>query len=162
MALFTMASGKYLRRLMEILTILGLSFVGAVFWVLSTEGLAMYYGALGWHPALVGLLCSIGQNANYVVLYFGGKTLIERWTWLREKVGIVEDRYHSWLRQGYLITTFIASLVGLPPVVAMVALAPGFHIRLPVLLTVTLVGRFIRFTVLALSGEALLAWWAAL
>ncbi len=148
---------------MEILSIIGLSFVGAVFWVISTEGLAMYYGgALGWHPVWIGLLCSLGQNANYVCFYFGGKTLVERWRWLAAKVAFVEKRYHHSLQKGYLITTGFSAVFGVPPVIAMAALASGFHIRLQHFLAVSLAGRWLRFTILAWSGDAIISWWQGL
>jgi membrane protein YqaA with SNARE-associated domain len=147
---------------MAFFTLLGISFVGSVVWLLNAEATAAYYGAdMGWHPVAVGLTCATGQVVMYVILYFGGAKLVERWRWLAAKVQRAEERYGDRLHKAYVPTTLVAALFGIPPVLAMVSLAAGFHIRLRTIVAVTFVGRFVRFTFLAAVGQMLFVWWAS-
>lgn len=132
-----------------------LSVVGAVFWVISTEGLAITYGTQGWNPLLVALLCAGGQNSCYVLVYFGGRELIDSWQRLADAVEKVHDKYGAKLDTGFAWLTAAGSMFGIPPAVGMVALAPGFGLRLPQLLAITFPLRFIRFTILAWAGDSI-------
>lgn len=145
---------------MALLALLGISFVGSVIWVVNTEASAIYYGGeLGYSPWLVGAVCAVGQCTAYVFFYYGGEKLIGRWRWLAGKVAKVRARFDpARVGKGYLITTFVAAIVGLPPAVGMVALASGFGVQLRALLPIAFVGRYIRFTVLAFAGEGIKAW----
>ncbi len=64
--------------------------------------------------------------------------------------------------KGYVYLSIVGALTGMPPIAAMVVLAPGFHLRLRNVLMITIPCRFIRFTVLAWAGERIFAWWATL
>ena len=146
--------------MLSVLTLFALSFVGSVVWINPTEGWAMYYGGtLGWNPIAVGLTCTLGQNTMYVLLYFGGERLILRWHWLGRKVERVYRRWSHFFGRGYLPLTAVGGVLGIPPVVAMVALASGFGFRLWSVLSVTLAARFTRFWILAQFGDALFKWW---
>ena len=148
---------------MDFLSLIGLSFVGAIFWVLNVETAAVYYGGeLGWHPLAVGLTAAFGQNLNYIFLYKGGDALIHRWTWLGIKVEATKQRFSKQLDTSYLWLTAVAALFGIPPLVAMVALASGFNKSLRAILLVTFPIRTLRFTILAIFGESIFAWWNAI
>ena len=148
---------------MEALLLIGYSVIGAIFWVINVESLAILYGATrGWNPLLVGVLLATGQNITYVALYFGGDQLIHRWDWLGTRVKKVFDRFGDNLRQRFLGVTALAGLTGLPPAVAMPALAPGAGVKLISVISVTFTTRVIRFTILAWFGEAIYSWWNAL
>jgi hypothetical protein len=145
---------------MDFLSLLGISFVGAIFWLLNVEAAAIYYGGeLAWHPLAVGLTAALGQNLNYIFLYKGGDALIHRWKWLGRKVENTRERFSKQMNSGYLWLTAVAALFGIPPVVAMVALASGFNKSLKSILLITYPVRVIRFTILAHFGESLFAWW---
>jgi membrane protein YqaA with SNARE-associated domain len=148
--------------MLELISLFLSSIIGAVFWVVSTEGLATTFGAVGWHPLTVGLVCSLGQNVTYVMIYLGGERLIERWEWLQTRIDRVRKRLGERLERSYLALTVIGGLTGLPPIVAMVALAPSMQVRLRTVLTITLPARFLRFTTLAYAGEKILAMWTSL
>ncbi len=148
--------------MLELISLFVTSIIGAVFWVISTEVQASAYGAMGWNPLLVGLVCSAGQNVTYVVLYLGGERLMGRWSWLATRVHRVREQHGERLRRSYLAMTIVGGLTGIPPIVAMVALAPGFNVRLRTVLAITLPARFIRFTILAVAGSEILAWWGSL
>lgn len=145
---------------MQVASLVVVAFIGSVLWVVSPEAAAVYYGSeLGWNPVLVGLTCACGQIGMYVLLYHGGEVLVARWRWLHDKVIAVRLRYQRRLERGYLLMTFTGSMTGIPPILALVVLAPGFGVPQRHLLPVTFAGRMVRFTVLAFAGEALLAWW---
>lgn len=135
---------------------IGAGVVGSVFPVISTEATAVFYGTEGgWHPLLVGLFCALGQCTTYVALYFGGEKLVMRWNWLARQVHKVRGRFGDRLEGGYLGFAFVGSIVGLPPMNGMMALAAGFNVRLLHIWPISFVGRLIRFTVLAAVGGSL-------
>lgn len=148
---------------MDFLWLIGVSFVGAIFWILNVETAAIYYGGeLAWHPLAVGLTAAVGQNLNYIFLYKGGDVLIHRWGWLGKKVEATKKRFRKKLETRYLWLTAVAALIGIPPLVAMVALASGFNKSLRAILLVTFPIRTLRFTILAIFGESIFAWWNAI
>ena len=141
----------------HLLTLFGISFVGSVFWVMNAEMAAVYYaGELGYSPALVGSICASGQTMMYILLYYGGGWLATRWRWLRRKVERVRQKYGKKLETRYLYLSFLAGIFGVPPVLAMAVLAPGFGVRGPSFFGVLFAGRTIRFTLLAWMGKPLL------
>ena len=147
------------RPTMEVLAMLGSGLVGSVFWVVSTEATAIYYGTEAhWHPLLVGLLCATGQCLTYTLLYLVGEPLVARWSWLQQKVAHARKRFERRLQTAYLTLTGFASVIGLPPMLAMAILGRSFDIRISRLLPVAFVGRTTRFTLLALIGDGLTAW----
>jgi membrane protein YqaA with SNARE-associated domain len=149
--------------ILQSLSLLGVAFVGTVFWVVSPEAAAIYYGAeLGWNPLLVGATIAVGQIGMYAILYHGGEVMVQRWRWLHGKVMATRTRFLHHMERNYLILAGVGSTTGIPPIVALMALASGFGIPARAMLPVTIVGRTIRFTTLAAAGELLLAWWRAL
>ncbi|MFT5432115.1 MAG: hypothetical protein ACI9OJ_002813 [Myxococcota bacterium] len=144
------------------LSIVGLAVIGSVFWVISTEAMAILYGSQGWNPFYVGALCALGQNIAYVGIYFGGEQLLDRWKLLAKQVRKLRDKLGDGVRRGFLITTGFSHVVGFPPAPATVALAPGFSVRPMTLFPLTFTARWVRFTVLAFAGEPLVAWWNTL
>lgn len=141
---------------MEIAALVGISFVGTVFWIVNAEASAIYYGsALGFAPLLVGLACASGQTAMYVVLYAGGERLT-RWHWYGSRIERVRERWRPQLERWFLPCAGLAAVLGFPPALAMPALAPGFAVSLVRVLPVLFAGRLLRFTGLAAAGA-----WAA-
>lgn len=141
---------------------MGLAAVGSVFWIVSTEAMAIYYGGMGWNPLVVGALCSCGQNVTYVGIYLGGEQLFDRWKKLAAQVAKLRAKLGHGARRGFLITTGVSHLTGVPPAVATVALAPGFSVGPATLFPLTLILRFVRFSILASFGEHLVAWWESM
>lgn len=138
------------------------SVVGSVIWLISTEAQAMVYGAAGWNPILIGAVCSAGQNVTYVFLYYGGDRLLHSWPWFARGVQRVYIKWGHKLKRAFIPMSTVGALSGMPPIAAMVALAPSFQIPLRTVLAITLPCRFIRFTLLAWLGEGLIQWWNAL
>ena len=135
------------------LVLAGVAFVGSVFWVVSPEAAAVYYGAQGHNPLLLGVLCAAPQMIIYAILYFGGEVLVARWGWLHRQVVRTRERFGHRLEGGYLGLTVVGAMSGIPPILAMVSLAGGFEVRAHHVLPVTFVGRMVRFTSLAALGS---------
>ncbi|RME70726.1 MAG: hypothetical protein D6776_11255 [Planctomycetota bacterium] len=144
---------------LEALTLLGIGFIGTLVWVVSTEAAAIYYGVtLGWPALLVGGIAALGQCAMYALLFLFGERLLRRWRWLALQVRRAQRRWGPRLEVGYLGTSAVASVFGLPPALAPPVLAPSFEVPLVRLLPVMFAGRCVRFTVLALAGSTVAAW----
>jgi membrane protein YqaA with SNARE-associated domain len=149
--------------LLSVLSLAGVAFVGSVFWVVSTEAAAIYYGGpRGWSAPAVGAVCAAAQTAMYLLLYFFGDWALARWAWLQRRVERTRERHASRLETSYLAVTAVAALTGAPPVLAMVSLASSFGVTWRHVLPTACLGRFVRFTTLAWAGDSLLAWWSTL
>lgn len=146
--------------MLEVLSLAVVGFIGSVFWVLSPEAAAIYYGSeLGWSPLMVGGVIACAQLPMYGLLYSFGGLVLRRWRWLARQVDRTRGRYQSHLERNYLLLTLAGATTGIPPIIALAVLASGFDVPLRRLLPVAAVGRVIRFSVLALAGEAILTWW---
>lgn len=139
----------------DALLLLAVSFVGQIVWILSPEAMAILYGRQ-ISPPLVGLLCATGQLPMHLLLYAGGARILPRLPFMARTIERTRTRLSASARP-YLATTFVSAIIGLPPIVAMTALAAGFGIGPRRLLAVTYAGRLIRFTTLAAGGASLVA-----
>lgn len=143
---------------MDFLSLIGISFVSSIVWVVNVEAATVYYGSeLGWHPLTVGLTAALGQNLSYILFYRGGAGLAQRWNWLGKKVDQTRRRFQKKLDSSYLWLTAAAALTGIPPAIAMVTLASGFNIPLRSVLLITYPIRAVRFTLFALLGGQIFA-----
>ena len=121
--------------------------------MVSPEVSAVYYGAeLGWHPLAVGAVVAAGQGPMYVLLYLGGERWVLRWKRLARMVARTRDRHAAHLERNYMALTAVAAMLGVPPVIAMCAMAAAFDVRLARLLPVVVACRVLRFTLLASGG----------
>lgn len=146
--------------MLELASLVVVGLVGTVIWVLNPEAAAILYGSeLGWSPLLVGLVLGGCQALMYALIYGFGELLMRRWAWLARKVEATRTRYRSHLNRNYLLLSFSGAITGVPPIIALSVLAGGFKVPRRTFIPIALVGRVIRFTVLAAVGGALLAWW---
>ena len=137
----------------QALTLFGIGAVGTVFWVVSPEVSAVYYGKeLGWPSLAVGGLIATAQAPVYLGIFLGGDRLVGRWRWLATKVERTRTRFERHLHSRYLGLTLVAAILGVPPVLAMCALAGPFGVKARHLMPVVVFGRLIRFTTLAGTG----------
>ena len=145
--------------LVEAAGLFGLAFVTAIAGVLPLWATCVYYTArLGWSPALVGTIAAAGQCVGYVVLYTAGTSLMRLWPRLARKVDAAREQTLHRLSAGFLPTTGCAAVFGVPPMVAVAAIAPAFELGLLPLVGVAFGGRFLRFTVAAGAGGSLTTW----
>ena len=145
--------------LTEAASLFGLAFVAAIAGILPLWATCIYYTArLGWSPALVGTVAATGQCAGYVVLYTAGTSLMRVWPRLARKVEAARETTLARMNSGFLPTTLCAAVLGVPPMLAIAAIAPAFEVGLIPLVGVAFPGRFIRFAVAAGAGGTLTAW----
>jgi hypothetical protein len=147
--------------MVELLGLAAIAAVGQIAWFVSAEAASiLYVRQLGWHPVAVGAVCAGSQVAVHALLYAGGTGLVSRWGRLHRAVERTRERFRSHLEERYLAFSFLAAVVGIPPVMAMAALAGGFGVPARRLLPVTGAGRMVRFTAIAFAGVGLpgLAW----
>ena len=145
--------------LVEAASLFGLALVAAMAGILPVWATCIYYTAqLGWSPVLVGVVAATGQCVGYVVLYTAGTGLMAVWPRLARKVEAAREQTLHRLRAGFLPTTACAAVFGVPPMVAVAAIAPAFEIGLLPLVGVAFPGRFIRFAVAAGAGGTLATW----
>jgi membrane protein YqaA with SNARE-associated domain len=142
---------------MEELGLYGLAILGTLFWVVNVEALAVLYAGLGWHPLLVALVCAFGQCTAHVVLYLAGARLAHRWSRLDRVVERARARLDGHASGTYLGVAATAGLLGVPPLVAIVVLAPSFGVRLLHLLPIAFATRTVRFGALAVLSQGGLA-----
>lgn len=145
---------------MEVLGLFGICLVGTLVPLVSPEASAVLYGKeLGWPPLAVGVVSAAGQSVVYLVMYVAGERVLAKWKKLAAVVDRTRLRYHTHMRRRFGLVSFLAATVGLPPAIAMAALAPGFGISLHLVLSILFVGRVLRFGLLAAGGGWLNQWW---
>lgn len=145
---------------MESLLLIGIGFVGTIFWVVSTELTAAMAGSKGMNPLLVGLLCGIGQGLMHLLLYLGGEGLVLKWAWLGRAVVRTRERFGDRLEGNFLVFAAVGSLLGIPPVIALSLMAYGLGVRMTHHLPIVFLGRTARFAILAAGGSALLPYFS--
>lgn len=145
--------------LLQAASLFGLAFVAAIAGILPLWATCIYYTAqLGWSPAWVGMVAATGQCAGYVVLYTAGTGMMRAWPRLARRVDAARETTLHRLSAGFLPTTLSAAILGVPPMLAIAAIAPAFEVGLLPLVGVAFPGRFIRFAVAAGAGGTLTAW----
>tara|TARA_B100000579_G_scaffold281547_1_gene233096 strand:- start:404 stop:907 length:504 start_codon:yes stop_codon:yes gene_type:complete len=148
--------------ILEALSLVGICFIGTIVWVFSPEATAVLYGSQERMPALVvGALCTLGQCSMFALLYFLGGELTERWSWMKKNVDKTKTRFADQLERSFLTMSVSAGVIGIPPAIAISALAKGFGLRLLPFLSCIAIGRFGRFTLLAAGGEEAMKYFAA-
>jgi membrane protein YqaA with SNARE-associated domain len=140
----------------ELLSLIGVSFIGAIVAIGMAEASAVYAGTtLGWNPLLVGLICASSQCAMHFLVYRFGDWLVARWAWLKNVTERTRERLEDKAVSSFLGLSALGAVIGTPPILAMLVIAPGFRIPLAPLLTVAFGGRFIRYSLCAWLGERL-------
>lgn len=141
---------------MEALLLIGIGFVGTLFWPVSTEAAAVVSGSRGMSPVWVGVLCGLGQGIVHILLYLGGEGLVLRWAWLGRAVTRTRERFGGHLERNFLVLAAVGAVLGIPPVIALSLMAYGLGVRMTHHLPIVFLGRMVRFTILAAGGGALL------
>ncbi len=118
-----------------------------IIFVINSEGWAAFVGLTGARPwAGVALALALGQTVCFSALYFGGHKLVARLPKVQRRLERFDaERY----RPLVYVWISLAALIGLPPMIAMSALASGLGVSFPALFGLALAGRFARFSLLA-------------
>lgn len=151
---------------------LGVCLISALAPVVNAEiylvGLVTQQPQLAWW--LVGLTAAVGQLAGKLVFYYAGRGSLRLPARLRRKPDPARrgrwsarlDRLQETCRDrpvstaGVLVT---AAGVGLPPFAATSFVAGVARIPLGMFVVTGLVGRFVRFSAIAVSPGLLSTWW---
>lgn len=151
---------------------LGVCLLSALVPVVNAEfylvGLVTQQPQLAWW--LVGLTAAVGQMAGKLVFYYAGRGSLRLPARLQRKSDPARrgrwsdrlDRFQETCRvrpvwtAGVLVT---AAGVGLPPFAATSFVAGAAHIPVGTFVVTGLVGRFVRFSAIAVSPGLLSTWW---
>ncbi len=118
----------------------------------------------GAAPVLVGLAAAVGQTAGKAVVFLAARGLV-RWSFVRRLIDRprpVKPPSAFRRRMTALIALLdqprwsvallsVSAVAGIPPLIATTVYAARTPMRLPVFAAVTLLGRSVRFVVLALA-----------
>ena len=119
------------------------------FWIPgSTEVLCAAVGRRGLSPVAVGLAGAAGQSVLFVLLFLFGSRASSRWPALRRRVDSIAMQRRKLVDRGSLAMTMSAAAIGVPPTVPLFTLAPSLHMRLPPMLCLVFLFRFVRFSVI--------------
>jgi membrane protein YqaA with SNARE-associated domain len=104
-----------------------------------------------WPAIALGLLVAIGQMIAKVILWkmASGATEAGKDTRLGRKIAQARTKIEKW-REKPLAITFISALTGLPPFYIVTLLAAALGVRFRTFLILGIIGRVIRFVVIAL------------
>ncbi|RZS34736.1 membrane protein YqaA with SNARE-associated domain [Herbihabitans rhizosphaerae] len=163
---------------------LGVAFGSALLPLISVEVfvVALVAREPGIPILLIAAVVAVGQVAGKLLYYLAARGDLhlpafmhrkhadekppsarrERWRArtkrLRAKVEALTERCHR--HPGWMVGTYgVSAVVGLPPYMATVVLAGLVRMSLAAFLSAGLIGRFVRFTVLAASPALLTGWW---
>ena len=115
----------------------------------------------GAAPVLVGVAAAVGQTGGKVVVFLASRGLV-RWSFVRRMID--RERPPSPIRRRMAalvalldrprwsaVMLLLSAVTGIPPLIATTVYAARTPMRLPVFALLTLVGRTVRFVVLALT-----------
>ena len=160
---------------------LGVAFGSALLPLISIEiflvGLASQQPHIPW--LILGAVVAVGQVAGKLLYYFAAKGSLRLPAFLHRKQPAIETpRRERWRRRTkrirmwvetlrekchrhphWMVGTYgLSSVLGLPPFMATSVLAGMVRMKLSAFLSAGLVGRFIRFSVVAASPALFASW----
>lgn len=137
------------------LTLFGVFSLSGIFWFVSAEGFSVAAGVTG-DPRFDGcslpLLLAASQCVGLTLVYAGGQGLLAWSTKLKARVDKLDMEK---LEAAAVSTLFCAAVTGLPPLLAIAAVAGSVKLRVTTFLVVTFSGRFVRFALLYHFGSAI-------
>jgi membrane protein YqaA with SNARE-associated domain len=136
-----------------LLTVLAVSFVSALVPLVNVEAFLAWVASLDGVPmVLCAAVASVGQVTGKLIWYFAGMRTVEI-GWVQRRIAKYhrEETLAKWQKQtqgrpvaaGALV--FSAAFIGLPPYLAVAAVAGLLGVGLRLFLVTGLVGRFLRF-----------------
>jgi membrane protein YqaA with SNARE-associated domain len=136
-----------------LLTVLAVSFVSALFPLVNAEAFLAWVASLDDVPlVLCAAVAAVGQVAGKLIWYYAGLRTVES-EWMRRKLAKSkrEQTLATWQARthdrpwaaGLLV--FAAAFVGLPPYLAVAAIAGLLGVGVRLFVVTGVVGRFLRF-----------------
>lgn len=115
--------------------------------VINAEAWVVVHATRGQaDPLLLGLCAALGQTLGYTSVYFFAARIVRRWRRLRERVDAFDARRFT---ASAMLTLIGGSTISAPPYVVVAASAGLVKYSLPRFVLVTLLGRSLRFVLLA-------------
>ncbi|MBI5495431.1 MAG: hypothetical protein HY904_10440 [Deltaproteobacteria bacterium] len=131
---------------------------GPLLWALSTEAIVVYQVHAGLDPLGLAASAALGQVGTFLILYALGEKGLRRIRWFDERLNRLDDRARERMRRSTTGALVSGGLVGLPPVIAMAPFCGTvFYPRLR-MSAIVFITRMVRFSVLTLGGQQVLAW----
>ena len=136
-----------------LLTVLAVSFVSALFPLVNAEAFLAWVATRdSVSLALAAAVAAVGQVAGKLIWYYAGLRTVES-EWMRRKLAKSkrEQTLATWQARthdrpwaaGLLV--FVAAFVGLPPYLAVAAIAGLLGVGVRLFVVTGVVGRFLRF-----------------
>ncbi len=159
---------------------MGVAFGSALLPLISVEifliGLVTQEPDIPW--LLLGAVIAVGQVAGKLIYYFAAKGQLHLPKFMKRKPGVPSPRRDRWAMRTkrlrmwvealterchrhphWMLGTYsVSSVVGVPPFMATSVLAGLVRMKLGAFLSAGLLGRFIRFSVLAASPAIFAGW----
>lgn len=148
-------------------SILGLAFVSALVPVVNIEAiLAVAVTQTSASAWLLAVAAGVGQMAGKLLWYWGG-TNVDRAPWISQylakpKAQAALERWHARMEGRPYLTAAIllaSASFGFPPFAVMSVLAGALKVPLPVFVVTGLLGRTLRFYVVATGADHAMDWW---
>ena len=136
-----------------LLTVLAVSFVSALVPLVNAEAFLAWVASLDGVPlVLCAAVASIGQVTGKLIWYYAGMHTVDI-GWVQRRMAKAQRRatLEKWQQQtqGRPVATgvllFSAAFLGLPPYLAVAAVAGLLGVGLRMFVVIGLVGRFLRF-----------------
>ena len=136
-----------------LLTVFAVSFVSALVPLVNAEAFLAWVASLDGAPlVLCAAIAAVGQVAGKLIWYYAGMRTVEvGWVQRRLEKARREETLEKWRAQtqGRPVATttlvFSAAFVGLPPYLAVAAVAGLLGVGVKLFIVTGLVGRFLRF-----------------
>jgi membrane protein YqaA with SNARE-associated domain len=159
---------------------MGVAFGSALIPLISVEifliGLVTQQPDIPW--LLLGAVIAVGQVAGKLVYYYAARGSLHLPAFMKRKPGVPSPRRDRWAMRTkrlrmwvetiterchrhphWMLGTYsVSSVVGVPPFMATSVLAGLVRMKLGTFLSAGLLGRFIRFSVLAASPAIVAGW----
>lgn len=121
-----------------------------------SEAWAVFIGLVGQrHWLLVAFTLAVGQTIGFTLMYIFGERLLPR---IRKLDQAAKKLNRERIKAHAPWVLALGAVTGVPPHLAMCALAPVLRIPYALLLPITFLGRMVRFGVLAGVPQAFSGW----
>ena len=112
------------------------------------EALAVFCGLSQAHLSWwgVGLALALGQTTGFLLLHLFGDVFLARFEWVKRKLGGFDSTKYQGIKWK---VTLSAAIFGLPPLNVLAAAGPLYEARRLLFVTLVLLGRVLRFLILA-------------
>lgn len=131
---------------------------GPLLWVINTETILVVQVQQGQWPVLLAACAALGQVGTFLIIYELGEAALHRIPFFSRSLTAWPDGKRNALRARTTPALVLGGITGLPPVVVLACLCSSVdypRFKMSVLVFIT---RFLRFSVVALGGQQVLAW----